>query len=401
MNREEVEKELTAILPVAAQVIREHAEAKAAGRFPNSNVNFWNLCKGVGVTLSRQPEFSVSRGYIDFGGAGTPFHPSMFATSFVQFAVERGIDGAFAWVEKIITMKAAQARCIFLVRGVKVEDPVCFAGGKIILMAFDTLPESDHKRAERSKGYVWVDGAFPRDLPASAALMMPLRIDPLFIENIQTSPLQLAIRELERIAHALSVVTGHAIIPEQGWAEYLDPDITAAMTGRSWHGGMEEIRPAFLQDHAIDETEAVPFIDAYLALPQDVRNLADVAIKRLNQAMRRQDPTDRALDAAIGLEVLLGDKKDQGEITERLSRRGAILLGGDLAKRRETQQSIRHLYRFRSAVVHTGSAGGIPKHSTPEEVTGKGIQVGLAAVRKIVSLQTLPPWEEWELLGRP
>jgi len=400
MSREATDKALAAILPVAAEAVAEQADAKAAGRFPDRRFNLWEISKPVGEALARLQEFSVDRGFVDFGGGGMSFHPSMFAPRFVQIAVERGVEAAFSWVEKVLHTRVAEARCVCLVRGLKVAQAIPFANGKITLVPFDALPESDHKESERGKGYMFPGSAFPRDLPATAALTAPVTVNELFIRDFSASPLRSLILELERVANALSMVTGNATLPEKGWAEYVDPDINAIAVGRSHYGGMEEIRPFFLQDHQIDEALASKFIDGYLALPQDVRDLIDVAIKRLNHAMRRQNPMDKALDAAIGLEVLLGDKQDQGEITERLSRRGAILVGGDLAKRHETRQAIRHLYRFRSAVVHTGNVGGISKKANPQEVTAKGIEIGLAAVHEIIALRSMPPWDEWELMGR-
>lgn len=74
------------------------------------------------------------------------------------------------------------------------------------------------------------------------------------------------------------------------------------------------------------------------------------AIRRF-QYIHDQDKTeDQITDLTISLEALLN--RDQGELTEKISKRGGILLGTTTEERKEIRDFIKECYAIRSEIVH-------------------------------------------------
>lgn len=86
----------------------------------------------------------------------------------------------------------------------------------------------------------------------------------------------------------------------------------------------------------------------------------DIALRRLNAAMIREEPADAVLDCTIGLEVLLGDDDSQATSWKlRLRAAALVSLASGAAKGEETHQAVKRLYGIRSAIVH-GATGRKP-----------------------------------------
>jgi len=401
MDRESIERALAAVVPKAANIFREIDTARAQGRFADTIPHISELAKPIGDLLSVQPEFSqLDQMMIDFGGVRLPFDPRYFATRFLRFACERGTDGALDWVAKVLGTKEAAALCVRHVYGLKVEKNVWFGDGRVRLIAFEHLPASDHKTAEKAKGISWVDGPYPTEMPASAALVSDVMVRPFFSSSAASAKAESVLLDgltgLENIASALAVAVGKPVLPGDGWAEYVDRDLEAVRSGRGSMTAREDVRSRFVFDHPFDASSVKAHIEAYIDLPRPAYDIVTIASKRFNQAMRRLSPADKVIDAGVGLEALLGDSEDHGEIIERLSRRAALLIGGDLEQKKGTKNAIKKFYRMRSAAVHTGR---LPARKKTDEIISEGLSLGLDIIRKVTALGDLPPWEQWELAG--
>lgn len=83
----------------------------------------------------------------------------------------------------------------------------------------------------------------------------------------------------------------------------------------------------------------------------------ELALRRLNTAMVRDDPADGLLDATIGLEVLLGDGKAEA-ISWKLRMRAAAVIGRTQPEDdvRDMLKAVSEIYDARSKIVH-GTAG--------------------------------------------
>ncbi len=108
--------------------------------------------------------------------------------------------------------------------------------------------------------------------------------------------------------------------------------------------------------------QAQTIFEKYFKLSEAERRALRIPLTRLNQSMRRVDMVDRAIDLGIALESLVLSGKDdlnvQGEITYRLSHRGACFIGEDTKSRREIFHLLKAVYGLRSNAIHTGVVSG-------------------------------------------
>jgi hypothetical protein len=91
----------------------------------------------------------------------------------------------------------------------------------------------------------------------------------------------------------------------------------------------------------------------HVASTRDKGERFDLALRRLNAAMTRDDTADAILDATIGLEILLGDSDGQA-ISWKLRMRAAALasLSGEQDSIEATREAMTRIYEVRSAIVH-------------------------------------------------
>lgn len=81
-----------------------------------------------------------------------------------------------------------------------------------------------------------------------------------------------------------------------------------------------------------------------------------LAIGRLEASRRRKTVEERAIDLGACFEILLmhGNSKDNSEIANKISHRGAWLLGATGAERIRISKIIKQCYNLRSTAVHSG-----------------------------------------------
>lgn len=81
-----------------------------------------------------------------------------------------------------------------------------------------------------------------------------------------------------------------------------------------------------------------------------------LAIGRLEASRRRKTVEERAIDLGSCFEILLmhGNSKDNTEIANKISHRGAWLLGATGAERIRISKIIKQCYNLRSTAVHSG-----------------------------------------------
>lgn len=109
----------------------------------------------------------------------------------------------------------------------------------------------------------------------------------------------------------------------------------------------------------------------YLHILNNEQSSVDLAIKRMNSCLTRDDPADAVLDGAIGLELLLSDQ-DKEALSYKLRLRAAALthLGEETQPTAaQVVDDVKRLYATRSAIVH----GKKPKASKSADKPDTGI----------------------------
>ena len=196
---------------------------------------------------------------------------------------------------------------------------------------------------------------------------------------------------------AFTLVKNAAPIVGASWIDFVEAELqeTEEMR-RSWMGATYEGQLPMVPVKV--DQEAVDLVQRFLAMSADIAPKCDVAIERLNSARRRHSAGNRAIEAGICLEALLGDNDDKGEITYKLCLRTALLLGSNLKQRKDTSKTVRELYNLRSKTVH-GNLMKEGKRGKNDEIASKGLDVCAEVLRKIVDLNRRFEPADWELSG--
>jgi hypothetical protein len=145
------------------------------------------------------------------------------------------------------------------------------------------------------------------------------------------------------------------------------------------------------------DNEAIERVERYLGLSPSLRPQCELAIERLNLGRRRISAGNKAIEAGICLEALLGSDSNT-EITYKLRLRAALLLSSDLNKRREISKAVNELYNLRSATVH-GNSVKTKDVAKNNSCAALGLEICGQVLRRIVSLNKAFVPEDWGLSG--
>ena len=129
-----------------------------------------------------------------------------------------------------------------------------------------------------------------------------------------------------------------------------------------------------------------------------------VALDRLNNALRRQNLVDKAIDLGIALEVLLLhgiSAGDRGEMGYRSSVRGATYLGKNKDERTKILKRLKDTYNMRSVAVHSGVLKGKKGKKSPEKILEEAIRDIADIARKLINQGSFPDWDvEYVVRGK-
>jgi hypothetical protein len=109
-----------------------------------------------------------------------------------------------------------------------------------------------------------------------------------------------------------------------------------------------------------------------------------IAVSRFTSTTERQNPTDRLIDASIGLENLFLQGTND-ELSFRLALRAAWFLGQSANERREIFGQLKKVYDSRSRVVH----GGVQAPAEPD-IVDAAVDSLRRVLRKIAELNVNP-----------
>ncbi|OEE57653.1 HEPN domain-containing protein [Vibrio splendidus] len=138
----------------------------------------------------------------------------------------------------------------------------------------------------------------------------------------------------------------------------------------------------------------------FVALPQKVRDLLRVPIERINQARRRTNQVDRAIELGVACEaLLLNDKEHNAQLSFILKLRAALFLGRTYEEKQTLMHFFGALYSCRSNAAHTGRLkpqikiahrGNVDVHT----VLAEGDALCVEMIVKIIEQGGFPNWDE-------
>jgi hypothetical protein len=397
MNYEQADAALIAVLDGMLEAARrcfDHYKVQEIQGvwLPRPSPDINELVIPIIAAMETHPEFKKAESRF-FGSKQLMIQPHSQSRNLLKVAVERSPSAAIAWYRKVISTRQADLRYVAEVYGLDISQPVKLSNG-VCLVALSDLPPSANARTIQSQFEIT-----PRRLrlhalsiPIGALLEMQC-VSSSTSWQIQTMPPRS--EELERTVRAFTLVDKASPIIGTSWLDFVDDDLHMAEVGMmSMSPSYEGLPPVF----AINvDAEATKWVEQYLCLSPSLRPQCDVAIERLNLARRRHSPGNKAIEAGICLEALLGADSNQ-EITYRLRLRAALLLASDLDKRREISKAVADLYNLRSAAVHGAlfKAKDIPTNVARVE---RGLEICAQVLREIVSSNKDFVAADWELSG--
>lgn len=137
---------------------------------------------------------------------------------------------------------------------------------------------------------------------------------------------------------------------------------------------------------------------------ENISPTIQLATKRLYSSYLRNSEEERAIDLGTCFEILLmhETKSANTEISNKLTHRGAWLIGTSGAERLEIAAKIKKIYGLRSKAVHEGK---LPELATFEKVEERNrlFQECTAIIERLIIrlLEGWPDWSELTIGGRP
>lgn len=347
----------------------------------------------------------------NIGASG--FYPSYAGIHLLRRALQNNSpETAIEWLLKVLTISSATGKIILAIWGVTVDREIQLAPG-VKIVPINNLPDSEQK--EWLTGHRYFESSSPimsafSFEPPKSALIADHRIEPLLCD--QDALTKLNRNEIEKIsalqhdiALALTVVGPRASVPAAQWFTFDDPDIQqASMMSGSHSFPLIEILPNFPKDYApLDPSEAKEIIHAYLALRGNTLNKVRVALKRLNQAQRRHDVGDRAVELSTAFETLLGDNATS-EMTHKIKVRSVRLIGGTDEIRKKNSDIINKTYKIRSSLVHTGlvdAAGSetiCGQRISVSEIIDRATIICADLIKIIIRKGAIPDWSNFDIV---
>jgi len=318
------------------------------------------------------------------GHSATKFDITNLATWLLRRSLEGGrADGAVADLKRYLESKEISVQQFVALTGFTV-DQKCDLGNGIFLIPWDQLPH-DYLRGEIYKRFFDI----PFKLPSSA-ICKEMTITQIQVPSEQLEGKMNRFDDLElRDALFCACLVG-PLAPEILVSGYLPPAWAPISTLGMAYSFLEGLPQHGIWTGKYSEV-AKQLVEEFQLLKK--KDLLRLAMQRLNLAMRRISPVDRAIDLGIVLESLfLNDLDgDRGELSFRLRVRASRYLEDSLEERSKTFKLVGDLYTLRSKAVHTGkmppARGGV-KNS---ELLQKGFDLAAATIKRFI-LEGIPDW---------
>jgi hypothetical protein len=356
--------------------------------------------------LDQQPEFNSRRMMLrNVDGSSGMFESLSVAAKLVREARRRSPDEAAGWLDKVLQTKSAVGLRISTVWGLQTAERMQITDN-VDLVPFESLPPSRQKESLKC-----IDpSAGPLPVPTFAwqpptvALVCEQTFSPVLVDQVELQSVVSVpncAEDFREIILCLSAIGPSVVVPGPSWSQFRDPDLEAAVIGTGRSYSHQEITPLVTpKPEPIDAGVAATTVQAYFQLKQSLRTRVRTAMERLQQAVKRFSPADRALEIAIALESLLTTAS--GEHTFKIALRAALLSAESTPDRLKNRHLVEAAYGLRSALTHSGNE--------PHDVTVKGTgkmrssdvidevaKIVAKVIRTILSKGGLPDWDVLEL----
>jgi hypothetical protein len=330
---------------------------------------------------------------VPHGGGVSVGLPSIARLLLAQAIVTKDVEGTVKRFGAKIAENTTDATAVMAVSGIKVNEAVQLGTHTTLIPMTNLAPSPQRGMALGQQPF----GALGPRFAVPCALITKFRYGPVFYRPKSPQP-------PEEMAAHVATENAHSLLAEASdllallgvypryhmyWVQADDWLMSSGTTG-GWQ--FSSTGEHFGQDIVVPRAEAEALGAAYFALhPQQRGKMLRIPLDRLGRAGRERDFADRAIDLGIALEsLLLHDIKDHGELSFRLSLRGAWLIGASGIERREIQSSLKRLYDLRSRSVHSGFVE--PSAKTGNTIS-RATEICKALIQKVIELKCNVDWQ--------
>lgn len=333
------------------------------------------------------------------GGGGVSVGLSRIARLLLARAIAtKDTAGTVSEFIGAIRENATDAIAVMGISGIRADTPIQL-GPDIRLIAMTDVPPSMPRGAALGQGAFNIMG--PR-FAIPYALVTRFKFGPVFyLPKTPQPPEEMAQVAAEAaqvlLSEAFDLLGVLGVYPryQMFWVQ---SDNWFLLAGMSTGWQISRSEEYFGRDIDIRKNDAEALAASYFALdPRKRSKVLRIPLDRLGRAGREHDFADRAIDLGIALESLLLADSDSGELSFRLSLRGAWLIGNDDVQRLEIQKALKKLYALRSRAAH---AGTIERSTENRTTIDRATEVCMALIRKVIELQWDIDWERL-VVGTP
>lgn len=281
---------------------------------------------------------------------------------------------------------------VLAIGGIEVEQPVRLSTG-ISLIPFSRLPPSQVTHSLAPTAVLGVQYPFP--VPGAALVKRKptkAQVAPASSDSLPFDPTaQLA---LEEACLWLTIVGPSCPLPVALWWQ-LDSWVPfASHVGSSWSSSRGDIAYGRIRKLSAEDVREAQRVHAIAtSIPSQRSERLRIPLQRLNQALRRQNPADRAIDLGIALESILITDSVRSELAFQFRLQGAWLVGSNPKKRHEVMELLRLIYECRSIAVHTGRLTKKLRGREPKDILDDGSALAVEII-KAVAERGILDWSE-------
>ena len=339
------------------------------------------------------------------GGGTYGFYPHFMGMPLVRRLLRTGDpEGTIHWLLKILGTAAADGQSITALWGVPVEQPIELTRG-VNIVPMGQVPDSLHKRRITNAVVQAMHSPIMSSLnfmTPDSAIVVRRRIQPFahrLDDGAPLPPVPLPADEpIDDIILVLTLIGPRVPLEAGHWFTFDDPDIEEAqLGGGSLTQHSIEILPTGHNSYPpLDPAKGQQTVKGYLDLKPETKDKVRVALQRLNQAMRRRNIGDRAVELVTAVECLVGDSGTT-DLTYKLTVRAARLIGGDVHERRRNAAVLKKANEIRSAMVHSGRVASkkenvVGQTMSHSEIVGEAIELLGRLISKVIARGSVPDW---------
>lgn len=362
----------------------------------------------VSETLKQEPELQIFDSgcmFMRSGGRATSLEVDRLSDWLLAQTL---LHGSLAAVQRLQEFMEGWHRGvleILALSGVTVEEEIRLTEG-VALVPFSSLPESQTKEYFSSTGYESVfDPMRPIFMPQLGAALVRtdgsgVQLSAESLDDIANDIKQYSKMTLfSQICKCLTLFGPSSPVALVQWSQLQSPaEVPILGMGEGQGISIPEARPETTT--TLSDSAAVRcLVERYLGLSEDMRERLAVPLQRLNLALRRQDPVDKAIELGIALEALLTkDEEQDSPVSYSVRTRGALLGGGTLDERKQIRNLLQDVYNLRSEAVHSGKfRKKNNKRKTkqdPDKILSRGSELCARLISRVIETGTMPDWDE-------